>query len=72
MSENSSRNEKEITISDLYPQFTLEEQTAAEENWLRYLAVVRRIFEHVCREKPEILTELERRAMLRKSKNRRI
>ncbi len=72
MSENFSQNEKEITVSDLYPELSPEQQAEAKENWLRYLAVARRIFEYICREKPEILTELERRAMLRKSKNRRI
>ncbi len=71
MFQTSSPDKKEITIADLYPELTREQQAEAEENWLRYLAVVKRIFEDICREKPEILTELERRAMLRKKGNRR-
>lgn len=65
MSEN---NEKEITIADLYPELSPDEQTLAKENWLRYLQVVRRIFERICEENPKLLTELERRAMLRKKR----
>ncbi len=61
-------NEKEITIADLYPNLSPEEQAEAKEVWLQYLMIVKRIFEHICRERPEILTELERRAMLRKKK----
>lgn len=56
----------DITIADLYPELTPEEQAEAEANWLSYLSVVKRIFEHICEEKPEILTELEKRARLRK------
>ncbi len=72
MNENPSQNEKEITVSDLYPKLSPERQAEARENWLRYLAITKRIFEYICREKPEILTELKRRAMLRRTKNRRI
>ncbi len=72
MSQASSLDKKEITIADLYPELMLEQQAEAEENWLQYLVVVKRIFEYVCQEKPEILTELERRAMLRKKRNRRL
>ena len=64
--------EKEITIADLYPELTPEQQAIARENWLRYLRVVKRIFERICEENPELLTELERRAMLRRNKNKDI
>lgn len=59
-----------ITIADLYPELTPEQLAEAEYRLLRYLAVVRTIFERIVREEPELLTELERRAMLRKERNR--
>lgn len=65
------KDENEITIADLYPQLTAEEQAEAKENWLRYLRVMRRIFEHIVREKPEVLTELEKLARLRKESERK-
>ncbi len=60
--------ENPISIADLYPDLTTEEQSEAEDNLRRYLAVVRQIFEHIQTEKPKILTELRRRARLRKEK----
>jgi hypothetical protein len=36
-----------ITIQDLYPDLTPEEQAEAERNLLAYLDVVRRIFERL-------------------------
>ena len=63
-----SKNEKRITISELYPVLTIEEQAEAEENLLRYLAVVRRIFADIANQKPEILTEIRKGARLRKSR----
>ncbi len=62
--------EGDITIADLYPDLWPEEQAEAEYRMLRYLAVVKDIFEQICAEKPELLTELERRAMLRKQRNK--
>lgn len=56
----------DISVADSYPDLSLEKQPEAEYRLLRYLAVVKGIFERVAREKPELLTELERRAMLRK------
>jgi hypothetical protein len=70
MLENNYRQfESDITIADLYPDLSPEEQAEAEYRLLRYLAVVKEIFEEICESKPEILTELERRAMLRKERN---
>jgi hypothetical protein len=70
MPEQSTRQFDEsgddITIADLYPNLTLEEQAEAEYRLHGYLAIVRRIFERVARERPDVLTELEERAMLRK------
>lgn len=64
----SKEDEKKMTISDLYPDLTTEEQAEAEENLRRYLAVVKRIFEHISEHNPKILTELRRRARLRRQK----
>jgi hypothetical protein len=60
--------ERDITVADLYPDLSPEELQEAEYRMLRYLAVVKEIFEEICESKPEILTELERRAMLRKER----
>ena len=60
--------ENNISIAGLYPSLKLEDQREAEENLRQYLAVVRRIFEHVQANDPKILTELRRRARLRKEK----
>ena len=54
------------TIVDLYPDLTPEQQEDAEYRLLGYLAIVKRIFERICRERPGILTEFERRATLRR------
>lgn len=59
-----------ITIADLYPELTSEQQADAEYRLFGYLAIVRGIFERVCQEQPDFLTELERRAMLRRQRNR--
>jgi hypothetical protein len=61
--------EGDITIANLYPNLSPEQQQEAEYRMLRYLAVVKDIFEEICESKPEVLTELERRAMLRKERN---
>ena len=58
--------DRELTISDLYPELTHEQQADAEYRLLRYLGVVKHIFERICRESPKLLTELERRATLRR------
>lgn len=69
MTEKDSRQfNKRITIGDLYPELSPEQQAEAEYHLLRYLALVRRIFERIARENPELLTELEQRAMLRKER----
>jgi hypothetical protein len=69
MPEKDARQfEGDITIADLYPDLSPEQQAEAEYRMLRYLAVVKEIFEEICESKPELLTELERRAMLRKER----
>lgn len=62
------KKEKSISLNELFPELSEEEQREAEENLRQYLAVVRRIFEHVQANNPKILTELRRRARLRKEK----
>lgn len=70
MPENNYRQvEGDITITDLYPDLLPEQQQEADYRLLRYLAVVKDIFEEICESKPELLTELERRAMLKKKRN---
>ncbi len=58
----------DISIANLYPNLSPEEQAEADYRLLGYLAIVKRIFERVVKERPDILTELERRAMLRKKR----
>lgn len=66
MPENGfEQSEGEITIADLYPGLSPEKQAEAEYRMLRYLTVVKEIFERVVEENPELLTELEQRAMLK-------
>lgn len=61
----------ELTISDIYPALTPEQQADAEYRLLQYLGIVKRIFERISLENPKLLTEIERRATLRIRKNRR-
>lgn len=62
----SKSEEKLITIGDLCPDLTEEQQRDAEENLRNYLGVVKLIYEHVAANDPKILTELHKRARLRK------
>lgn len=64
-----SQFNREITVADLYPDLSPDERREAEYRLLRYLKLVKRIFERISRENPEFLTELERRAMLRKKRD---
>jgi hypothetical protein len=48
---------KRITIADLYPDLTPEEQAEAEYNLKQYLSLVWRIYQRVKRENPEMLTK---------------
>ncbi len=67
----SKFEEKPTSVGDLYPHLSDDEQRGAEVNLRRYLTVVRQIFEHVQAQNPKILTELRRRARLRKEKAHR-
>lgn len=59
---------KRISIADLYPQLSLEEQQEAERNLRDYLRVVSEIFEYIKIHNPKVLTELTRRAKFRKER----
>jgi hypothetical protein len=63
-----NRNRNKIGIADLYPNLSPAEQIEARENLLRYLAVVKKIYEELPTENPKLLTELRRRARLRKER----
>lgn len=49
---------KRITIQDVYPKFSPEEQAEAEDNLREYALLVWRIYKRVKRENPEMLTEM--------------
>jgi hypothetical protein len=53
-------------LATLYPHLSPQEQREAEENLRRYLSIVRRIFEQARANNPQLLTELRRRATVRK------
>lgn len=57
-----------VTVANLYPELPPGEREEAEYRLLRYLTVVRRIFERIARERPEILPELEKYATVRKKR----
>ncbi len=64
----SKKDGKKITIADIYPNLSSEEQSDAEATLHRYLAVVKRIYENISEQDPKILTELRRRAKIKKRK----
>lgn len=59
---------KQITIADLYPNLSPEEQAEAEYNLKRYLSLVWRIYQRVKRENPELLTKALKEARFKASK----
>lgn len=63
-------DEKTITADTVYPDLTPGEAAEAAENLVRYLGVVKRIFDRVSREDPKALTEFETRASLKESKEK--
>jgi hypothetical protein len=68
----SKTKEKPTTIADLYPDLTAEEQRNAVENLRHYLSVVKLIYEHVAANEPKILTELRKRARLKRKRRIRL
>lgn len=49
---------KRITIKDVYPNLSSEEQAEAEYNLREYALLVWRIYKRVKRENPELLTKI--------------
>lgn len=43
-----NKPEKEITIKDLYPNFTAKQLKEAEENFQRYLEIALEIYDDIC------------------------
>lgn len=58
---------KEITIADLYPQLTPDQQAEAEERLFRYLAIVRTIYNRLVEtgEIDKVLLEIQWRKRFR-------
>jgi hypothetical protein len=63
-------NKDNLTIADLYPNISSKQQSEAQYRMLRYLDLVKDIFDQICEENPKLLTELERKAMLRKERDK--
>jgi len=61
---------EKTSIAEVYPQLSPDERKEAEENLRRYLGVVQEIFQHIQANDPKTLTELRRRARLRREKSR--
>ncbi len=64
-------NDKEINIADLYPELTPEQQAEAEERLLRYLAIVREIYNRLVEtgEIEKVMLEIEWRKRFRNKKD---
>lgn len=55
--QNNNDQRRQPTIQTLYPNYTPEEQTEAEDTLKRYLNLVWRIYSRIQRENPEKLTK---------------
>ena len=64
------KTETLITVTDVYPSLSSDQQKEAEYYIGRYLGVVMRIYDRVKRENPKLLTELAMRASLRKKESK--
>ena len=67
--QNNKRKENISPLTKLFPTLTPKQLVEAEYSFRQYIRIVRRIFERIKRERPEILTELEKRARLRKQQH---
>lgn len=64
-------SEKEITIQDLYPELSPEEQEEAAERLREYIRIVWRIFEHLDQEGRLKKVLAEARKLRRESRRRK-
>ena len=64
--ENKSSHESPITIVDLFPDLTAEDQAAVEYRFKQYIDLVWRIYERCGREDPGLLTEQLKLANVKK------
>lgn len=62
----SQKYHRKIRMAEIYPGLTAEELVEAEENLRRYVAAIKQIFNYDLHENPKILTELRKRATLRR------
>lgn len=67
--ERSEPLKRKITIADLYPDLSSEEQAEAEYNLKRYVRLIWRIFERVNRENPALLTKELEKARLKEQQS---
>lgn len=63
---SNPEQEKRIALRKLYPDYTDEELAEAGETLSRYVGVVRRIYERLKRENPDLLTRELLNAKLKK------
>lgn len=66
--QNNQNIENVSPLEKVFPDFTSKQLEEAEYTLHQYIRIVRRIFERIKRERPEILTELKKRARLRKQR----
>ncbi len=58
--------DESATIKKLYPHLSPDELSEVDDTLRQYLDVVKRIYDDVSANDPKVLTELRRRARLRK------
>lgn len=64
------KKENPVTIADAFPELSEGLHAETEDTIRRYLEVVKRIYEYVAEHDPKSLTELRRRARLRKKREK--
>lgn len=62
----SAENPEPTKIANTNPRIIQENEIAVDESLRRYLTLVKRIFEYIREHDPKTLTELRRRARLRR------
>lgn len=67
--ENTCDDKSQVSIVDLFPDLTAQEQAAAEYNFKQYIDLVLRIYERCSHETPGLLTEQLKLANVKKPRN---